>query len=123
MAIRGGRLERLLEELGLGGVRPLRLPYESRSIDSMEEALRRASRGDRVVFLVKGLRDKLIVCRLRSMERGFARVSDELSGLRHEVPVLILEMEGCRLAAEWRRSRLVITSEMLEKCRCEKYPV
>ena len=111
-----------------GTVKPLVIPYESRNVERMVSHIREAlmSIGKEWVLVAlwdKGLRPTVYICegkevrvRVRSVE-----VADELSGLRHRIPVVEVIFtnkvgDACALKSLWKGSRAVIDNSLLEEC-------
>lgn len=122
--------EKLRALLGakLDSVKPVILPYESRNIDRMISRLQEAiasieGRQALVAVSARGLRPMLYVCEAKTIVTRVknANVADELSGLKHGIPVMEVVFEdeaagGCTMKPVWRRSRLVLEEGLLEKC-------
>ena len=105
------------------GVKPLRLPYETRDLRGFSRLVgARKARCDGlevIAFIEEGLRRRLIVCRAPSISVEFVErtVSDELSGLRHVVRVPVLRVGDCRVVLRWAGSRFTLNSGDLLGCR------
>ena len=109
-------------------VKPLVLPYESRNVERMVSRIREALAGTGdgwalVALWDKGLRPVVYVCKGRdiTLHVRSVEVADELSGLRHRVPVVELIFTGeagvaCTLKSAWKGSRAVIDNGALERC-------
>jgi len=106
----------------------LRLPYESRSVDTAERTLSRYVAPIRcngleyqaIVFeATRGLRRTLIACIGSSIQvlREAISVEDAMSGLRHHVHAPVLVIDRCRIRPMWRASRFYLDAAMLKECK------
>ena len=122
-------LKSCIESLAARNALPaLRLPYESRSIDTAERTLSRyvapircnGSEYQAIAFeTARGLRKTLIACIGSSIRvlREAISVEDAMSGLRHHVHAPVLVIDGCRVRPMWRASRFYLDAAMLKECK------
>jgi len=107
----------------------LTLPYQSRDPLAVRDMIRRAvfvlscDGGEEraLIFLVKGLRDRIIACKGLEVFVRFEEMStsDSLSGLTLRLRRPVLYIDDCRVRFMWKKSRFVLDVNEVIKCtRC-----
>ena len=111
--------------------KPLQLPYQSRNPNAITsiifESIYKLKCGDKnisiIVFVAKGLKDKLFICSGAGLSIEFKdiTISDVLSGLNLRLRQPILCIDDCCMEFNWKKSRFVLPIERISRCaKCKQ---